>query len=78
MSIERILEPIGWLLSDAMKNRTAFAKPQIVNAEGQKINVVVERPDRHCGDDLVCLSMAGMARLNRHRTVVCKFPAHRN
>ena len=26
MSVEHILGPIGWLRSDAMNNRTAFAK----------------------------------------------------
>ena len=53
MSIEHILGYIGWFCSDAMNNRTAFAKAEISEGRSSTSCAVVERPDRHCGDDLV-------------------------
>ena len=50
MSVEHILVYIGWLWSDAINNRTAFAKALI---EWTQMSPT-ERPGQHCGDPLLC------------------------
>ena len=43
-----------WLWINALSNRTTFVKaPQMSERRSNTICAVVERPDRHCGDDLV-------------------------
>ena len=54
MSTEHVWYGIFWLWSDAVNNRTAFTKaPTEWTQIEYNICTVVERPDHHCGDNLV-------------------------
>ena len=48
MSIEHILEYIGWLRSYGINNCTTFAKAQMSEHRASTICMVVLLPDRHC------------------------------
>ena len=58
LAVEHTLRYICWLRSDVMINRTAFAIAPIERTQIEQnilllLYAVVERPDKHCGDDLV-------------------------
>ena len=62
MSREHIWEHIGWLWSDAMNNRTSFAKaPNEWAHLSNTICAVVERPDHLCVGDLVLQDISFVA-----------------
>ena len=73
MSRENISRQIGWLWNGAMNNRIAFAKaPNEWTADqSSTICVDVERPDRHCGDDLAAVvSYRNDGKDNRNATYI--------
>ena len=51
LSKKHIQELTGCLLADAMDNLAASSNPWIGDQILSNIYGIVERPDRHCGDD---------------------------